>query len=99
MKRRFSSNELKILNYGKIRERSGGTIKRKSHGHDVVKNNQRIMLGLSSKNDKYKEYSANKSIKNDSINHINTPLIIVLFKKTPNIVLLKIRSKIYVFGE
>ena len=44
----------------------------------MVKNNQRIMLGLSSKNDKYKEYSANKSIKNDSINHINTPLIIVL---------------------
>ena len=78
MKRRFSSNELNILHYGKIRQRSEGTIKRKSHGHDVVKNNQRIMLGLSSKNDKYKEYSANKSIKNDSINHINTPLIIVL---------------------
>ena len=41
----------------------------------MVKNNQRIILVLSSKNDKYKEYSANKSIKNDSINHINTPLI------------------------
>ena len=78
MRRRFSHNKLNILNYRKIRQRSKGMIRRKSHGHDVVKNNQRIMLGLSSKNDIYKEYSANKSIKNDSINHINTPLIIVL---------------------
>ena len=37
-----------------------------------------MMLGLPSKNYKHKKYSDNKSIKNDSINHINTPLITVL---------------------
>ena len=78
VKRRFSSNELNILNYGKIRKRSEGTTKRKSHGHDVVKNNQRMMLGLSPKNDKYKEYSADKRVKDGGVNRVNAPLITVL---------------------
>ena len=71
VRRRFSHNKLNILNYRKIRQRSKGMVRRKSHGHDVVKNNKRMMLSLLLKNDKYKEYSANKNIKNDSINHIN----------------------------
>ena len=59
-------------------QRSEGTTKRKSHGHDVVKNNQRMMLGLLLKNDKNKEYSADESVKDGGVNRVNAPLIIVL---------------------